>query len=623
MYGRIKSILAVLVITAFPAIGYEILFGEGTSAGESDLYLVPNGYGRLVFKYASIPLIDFDAKAGNDGARHWSSPGGIVTAAADDGTGIVTVCHRDFLNAGEATLVFKDGHLSAFRRKGGNDDQQRKDMATLTSHPKKPPTLPQLWRVHTEKQEEETKASWWKGDTRLRLGYFNPNAAGTLFAELAVLFASLALVFRRRWVRLLCAGITIGAFVALILTGSRGSFIALIVGIVSAVFLCFGSRFRRGNVLTGAVVAIVIAAASLFAVGRITNGRFGANLFAMDEGNVQRFRCWVAAPEMMAAAPGGWGEEPGRAYCDWFQGTDDVHQLYYLVNSHLTWLVQHGRVFRCGYVAAWLALLGLLFAFRGKRIVQMAFSVWVTFAVALWFSTVGIFPTLWIVPSLVGIAAFCAIAGEIAANGRAYGRRTLCVLEIALLIGGVLPLVLEWIGTRQLADRKISISYDGGAVRLGRGDVRIAILRDSTVLAGNGVGTMGHELRDWMLGNIDVGAVLVVDDPAFLPESVDCLIAAGKGGARYLRYRAAHLDDGKYCRPRRIVFISPPFPPTSIPYIFLQSTDAQVIIGEFAAMRESDYSRSRPWVTVVPACELYIPDWPNLALKGNGGGNTL
>ena len=621
IYG-IQIVLAILALAVLPVFGYEIPIGVGTDAGKSDFYLVPGGYGRLVLKYASIPLIDFDAKDGKVDGGNWSSPSGIATATAGE-AGTVAVRHRNFLNAGAATLVFKDGHLSAFRRDGGDDNQRKKDIAALTTRPKKQPALRQLWRRRTAEQEEKAKGAWWRGGDRLRLGYFNPNAAGTLFAEFSALFAALALVLRRRVVRMACLAAAGVSLVALLMTGSRGSLVALALGTALAGCMYFGKKLLRWRGLACVLAVVAVAGLVLYVAGRATDGRFGSALFSVDKGNVQRLRCWAAAPEMMAAAPSGWGEDPGRAYCDWFQGLEDNHRLYYLVNSHLTWMVQNGHLFRCAYVTVWLMLFVFFFAFARRKASQIAVAVWGTFAVALWFSTVGIFSTLWMLPACCGIFALAVGVLSVLRGGcQMRVRRVAACVAGCILVGGAVPFAVEAAGRAKLEKRAMPAYRDGSAVKLGRGEAKTAILNDATVLADGAIGSFGHELRTWLAGRPDVGAVLIADDPADLPPSVDCLVAAGKGASRYLKHRAAHLKSGNYCHARKTVFLSPPFPPAAVPHVLQLGTDVRMVIGEFASRLDEGFARERPWLKIVPGCELYVPGWTALMLPDENGGGS-
>ncbi len=606
-----RKILSCLALAALPAFGYDIPVGEGTAAGVSDFYLAPGGKDRLVLKYASIPVMSFDARPGAR-KRTWQSH---EATAMEESDGRIDVHHRNFLDAGAATLVFTQGRLRSFRREG-DENRKAKDLAFLSAHPKRPPTLQQLWRPRSAERDKAEKASWWRDGARLRLGYFNPNAAGTLFAEIAALFAAFALVWRRCGVRLACLGASAAALVALILTGSRGSFIASILGIAITALVHFVPRLGGKRVLLGTMLTVLLGGVALFAVGKMTDGRFGANLLSVDEGNVQRLRCWAAAPEMMAVAPEGWGDEPGRAYCDWFQAPSDNHRLYYLVNSHLTWMVQYGRVFRCAYVSAWLMLFMLLFAFARRKTVQVALAVWSAFAVSLWFSTVGIFPTLWILPALCGGAVLVVVGKELAQGGSGATRRRLALLfAIAVVLGCLTVLALEAIGRRQADAREIPVACDGGTVRIGRGDVHTAIIRDDAVLAGDAIGSFGHELRDGIHATPDAGSVLVVNNPDELPNAVDRLVAAGRGAARYLKHRAKHLGDGAYCHARRTIFLSPPFAPDAVPYTLSSGSEVRLAIGEFAAQFDTQYGRERTWVDIVPGAELYIPGWISKVLE--------
>ena len=606
-----QTFLIAAALAALPAFCYDIPAGEGTEAGVSDFYLVPDGKDRLLLKYASIPVMAFDARP-DSRARTWQSHEAVVTETPD---ARLRLRHRNFMDAGAATLVFADGRLTLFRR-DGDERQRQKDLAFLRTHPRQPPRLAQLWRPQTDEKDKADKARWWRDGSRLRLGYFNPNAAGTLFAEMAALLAALALVFRRRGFRLACLGGSAAALVALVLTGSRGSFLALACGIAVAALLHFRQHLGRGRILLGVLLSVLLGGAALFGLGKATGGRFGANLLAIDAGNVQRLRCWSAAPEMMAVAPGGWGKEPGRAYCDWFQDSADNHRLYYLVNSHLTWMVQYGRVFRCAYVAGWILLFAVLLALARHKTAEVALAVWSAFAVALWFSTVGIFPTLWILPALCALATFVSGGLALARDGLpgACAKRFGAIAALAILLGCGIIFALETFGRHQAARRTIPVSRAGGTVRVGTGDARTAIVRDEAVLAGNAIGSFGHELRDALGAAPDAGSVVVVDDPADLPASVDRLVAAGKGAARYLKHRAQHLEDGAYCHARRTIFLSPPFAPDAVPHTLSSGSDVRLAIGEFAAQFDTRYEHERPWVTIVPGAELYIPGWASLAL---------
>lgn len=602
-------LIGFAAIYASTAMGYEIPFGEGTEAGETDFYIVPTSRDTLTLKYASIPLIKLTTPTIGD-QRIWTTSGRTAIAKGDS-KGDITLRLSDFMKAGPAELDFKDGHLRRMVR-DSNEEQHNADLNAITTHPEHLPTLPQLWRKQTKEEAEKTKAAWWQGDGRLRLGYFNPNAAGTLFAQLAALFAALAFLIHRRFAQIAFAGGMLISLYGLFVTGSRGSFIAWLSGIVLMAVFRLGRKMIRPKTIIALLSVIVIAIGVMFAASIMAGGRFGTNLLSIDAGNIQRLRAWMAAPEMMATAPSGWGEEPGRAYCDWFQDTNNNHKLYYLVNSHLTWLVQYGRAFRCSYTAAWLLMLAILMAFASSKPVATALSVCSTFATALWFSTVGIFPTLWILPGICATTALVIVIRNAMRNRQAF--KTLFFLLCASAItGGILPFALEAIGRNQANSRAIPVSFDGCRITLGRGDAKIAILRDDTVLAGNTIGCFGHELRDWLGNNPNAGGIIVTDNPESLPKRIECLVAAGMGGSKYFKHRDAHLGDGEYCLADKTVLISPPFSPSVIPYTFLQRTNTMVIIGEFAARLSKGYGYQMPWVKILPGAELYIPKWPELA----------
>lgn len=602
MAEYIHITLAFIAISGFSALGYEIQFGGEAGTVESELHLLPNGYRSLGLKLGRRQLAELTMSAENE--THYKSESKRFSAVCVGDR--VTVTCSNIFKAGPAELTFEKGYLRRFKR-DGNETLRDHDFAILTAKPNRQVRLKDLWRLRrSDELKEKAKVKWWQ-DGRLRLGYFNPNAAGTLFAELSALFTMLVFVFRRRCIRLVCAAGAAIALVALFMTGSRGSFIAFSVGIAVAVLLNLGRRFFRKNVLVRVLLVVVFGVIVVFAIGQVMNDRFGAQLLSLDAGNVQRLRCWLSAPDMMAAAPGGWGEEPGRAYCDWFQHTKDNHRLYYLVNSHLTWMVQHGWLFRSIYVSAWLALLALLFSFIREKSVSVAVAVWSTFAVALWFSTVGIFPTLWFIPVLVLVIAMFSM--------RHITARKLLAVVFTGLIGALLPFGSLLYQTRNNGKASLPIHRVTDMTILGQGVPEIFVVRDNFALSDERIGRVGHEIREFLADKPNAAPLAVADGVSNLPERVATLVLVGRGGASYLKYRAEHLADGKYCHAQKTIFVSPPFSPSAIPLTLSTESDVSIMIGAFAAAHEQAYHSPPPWVRIIPDCELYIPGWLDLVLE--------
>ena len=44
--------------------------------------------------------------------------------------------------------------------------------------------------------------------------------------------------------------------------------------------------------------------------------------------------------------------------------------------------------------------------------------------------------------------------------------------------------------------------------------------------------------------------------------------------------------------------------------------------GEFASRLDEGFARERPWLKIVPGCELYVPGWTALMLPDENGGGS-
>jgi hypothetical protein len=234
---------------------------------------------------------------------------------------------------------------------------------------------------------------------RLDWGFGNPNKTATLIGMLMVAVWTLPFLRRRLfWLALLLFS---GLGVCLMQTASRGGVLAAGAGM--CLLLAFSSRpWPRAYVIGSmASVWIIVGAATLLQ----SSQRFGKGIVNEDRSISQRLVLWRAAPRMMVDAPGGWGlGNSANAFQQWYQPLDQNQAFLSLINSHLTWLVEIGWVWRYLYVFGWLAALALCWPhksdMRSAPWPIIPFTIWIVFAIAAWFSSVAESTWLWALPAI-------------------------------------------------------------------------------------------------------------------------------------------------------------------------------------------------------------------------------
>jgi len=511
---------------------------------------------------------------------------------------------------GAALFQFTNGCLTLFQR-NGNEQTKAKDIAYLSANSTSPLQLPELWRVMPN--DANTGWKYWEKSSRLRLWFYNPNGAGALFAEIAlVLFAIVVLIIKNNLLRVVLGGCAVASTILLLMTGSRGSLIALVASVIVVTMAYI--IFRNVKVRETLAVSLIIVAASVFAVLAFSSNRFGRNLLSVDAGNVQRLRAWRSAPAMIAAAPNGWGDNCGQAYCEWFQEESDSHVLYYLVNTHLTWMAGKGWLFSGVYVFGWVLLFAMLLANFRNRWSALALAMWTLFFIANWFSTLGQFASLWVIPSLCAIPA----AVEWTRNFKSMKLRyAVACMAAALAAAGVVYGVIS-IGRADLAKAEISVRNDGNAVYVGTGEPIVYVVPDQWVLCRYEIGGMGRDIRAWCRSHAGEGTIAVVDSIDKLPPKPDRLVLVGRACLGYMSKMKKAAKDKKsfesFPRAKQTVFISPNLSIKKIGAKLAHALHLKVYTGEFLAEVAEDLGAKAPWAKIVPGCELYLPDWMDLAM---------
>lgn len=506
------------------------------------------------------------------------------------------------LTAGGMPCVFADEMELVAKRHAKASKNKEEGKGT-----KKKPVL-----VKVRGQVERELLKKWAKSGRLRVPFNNPNENGFLYMTIA-LCASFLFFFRRRAVKITGAVLFVAACGALVMTASRGSFLAFALGLAPVIALKFRTVLRSKGVwvLAGVVLVGAIGWFSFHESRLLTRGFTETSRWS----NQMRLELWSTAPKMMADAPNGWGRmHVGRAQMDWYQPLDELALNGSLVNEHLTKLVGLGRLGRFGYLFGWLAALGLLGFTAWRTRNAVAFGLLAAIGVAGWFNPVFDNRLLWVVP-VIGLVLFLVFR-----PWKVWRPRPLLiilgasvVLALAVQIG-----VTAWGGTQP--------DVRGYPIRVEPNRVYVKGLKPQTWIVDDGSMLGGvfacKDIRGYYAYNPKAPSVGYVRRVRDLPEGkIHCLVLAGKAGGGWLKAFGSRIErerwreaDVKAHLPDELVFITPDFAPSALPPPYLENCKSRLIIGEFAAQYESEYAEPPEWVKIVPGAELYLNGWMEYGL---------
>ena len=175
-------------------------------------------------------------------------------------------------------------------------------------------------------------------------------------------------------------------------------------------------------------------------------------------------------------------------------------------------------------------------------------------------------------------------------------------------------------GNSDLAKMEVPVRNDGRAVHVGRGEPAAYVVPDFWVLCRYSYGGMGRDIRDWCRAHEGKGSIAVVDSVGNLPPKMDKLVLVGRSCSEYLkRMKMVSRDKSAatgFPLAKHLVFISPNLAIRKISEKLASTLRLKVFSGEFLAEVTGDAKFRRPWLNIVPGCELYLPDWLELAMSG-------
>lgn len=436
------------------------------------------------------------------------------------------------------------------------------------------------------------KAVMWAGDDRLKLWFKSPNQAAAFVSSVFLVALWFVLNYRgpfRRSVIAATSLVGISAFIALVLTASRGGMLATLVASLVLVVFRFKSsiraNFKRWLMISGVVLLICGGA---FAVTMAVHG-------SSSSADSNRWRMWRAAPAMFKAAPDGWGnpDAVGFAYHDWFETKPMGYVQLNLVNDHLTSVVALGWKKGLVYLFAWWSVLALLFVFAFKGASPLPAALWCSLVIASFFNVILGPYEVWVIPVL-SVGLLIPAVKRLSWKG----------WTVALLFSVVMSVLS--IAPLELLGEQPKIWYKNGVFKINGSNPRIFIVNDGRALAGP---MLPQEVKSYYRDHPNAESVAIGMGLDSVPEStdIDTLVLSGVTAEQYI----VSFDDdpNSVPVPKRIVLLSPLIVPSCVSPDLRKRSDVRIVIGAEIASQSDEYSKPQDWITIVPKEGPAIHGW--------------
>jgi hypothetical protein len=431
---------------------------------------------------------------------------------------------------------------------------------------------------------------YYQGAWRMDWGFGNPNKTATLIACLMLAVWLVAGIWRRGFWLALPLATALGW--CLVQTYSRGGMLALLAG--AAVLLAWAPR-PWPKARTIAVVASLWIV-GLFILYSRAETRYGQGLFSDDQSINSRLVVWKHFPEMLAAAPWGWGwGKAGDAYTQWFQPLDQSINYLNLLNSHFTWMAEGGWAFSIFYIAGWLAAILICWPAQDWRIGSVPLAVWIALGVGGFFSQVEDSLWLWAVPLLLlGVAIYLRFQRKTWPGfGSAWvaGLGSVCVIALVIVVG--------WAGAA------LPIEAESRAVMLGEGANKTVLFVDREVMGK----LYGHTLRKYLSesgANVSGRTYIVTETPEYAVAADASQIILSGRMARDMAVAPGPHQVG------RVILINPVCFPEEMRWDGGVASKTCVYFGEYSQFpsRSSWETCSSVRYLVIDGAGNFVPAWP-------------
>ncbi len=436
--------------------------------------------------------------------------------------------------------------------------------------------------------------SYYDGFWRMDWGLGNPNKTATLIACLMIALWIIPLIWTRGFWPTLLVFTVLAA--CLVQTYSRGGMLSLLAGL--AVLLIWAPRpWPKMRWLVGLASLWALGAFVLYAKAQT---RYDQGLFTPDQSIHNRLIIWRHVPEMMLAAPWGWGlSKAGDSYTQWFQPTNQSFNYLNLVNSHFTFMVETGWLGSVVYVFAWLAIFTLCWPGPESRINAVPFALWATFGIGAFFSHVEESFWLWLLPALA--LGFVVLEKF---KTRRWPSFFLFIYCAAASVTTVAALILSG-----LASSSLSIHFDAGMVTIGNGPEKTLVFVDRQVMGA----LYGHTFRKFLAASSRLthdNTFIFVESADRLPSTnFDRLVVSGRFSQDT---KVLSLTHGS-----QIIFVNPSCIPAFATLSANESDNTIVYFGEYSQIPARSSCSGRPGVRMlqIDGASDFIPTWPQAILS--------
>lgn len=435
---------------------------------------------------------------------------------------------------------------------------------------------------------------YYNGIWRMDWGLGNPNKTATLIACLMIAVWAIPMIWRRGFWPVLVIFTALAW--CLVQTYSRGGMVSFLAGM--GVLLLWIPRPWPKARWIGVVASLwILGGFVLYAKAQM---RYGQGLFTEDQSINNRLVIWRHVPEMMAAAPLGWGfGKAGDSYTQWFQPFNQSLNYLNLVNSHFTWMVEGGWLVSILYIVAWLTILLLCQPFQQSRIKALPLAIWISFGVGACFSHVEESIWLWILPLLaLGYVIFERF------HIRQWPRMSSFALSGAASVGIVAVFIL--IG---LASPSLPITSSAGVATIGKGSTKTLIFVDRQVMGS----LYGHTFRKFLAKNPDQLAkntFILAESSHDLPSSdINYVVVSG-------RFTQEDNLVSRFNQGEQIILVNPSCFPEETKLNNGLIAKTLVYFGEYSQVPSRSSWSSYPGIKAlqIDGASDFVPSWPQAIL---------